>query len=96
MVVKCLFRQVLEGVEYLHKNDIIHRSGVPCAALTFRDLKISNLLLNARGILKIGILPYPPELANESRLWHGQRNNFKTNDSPSRNGLVTLPCHAFL
>ena len=23
--VKCLFRQVLEGIDYLHMNDIIHR-----------------------------------------------------------------------
>jgi len=40
--VKCLFKQLLAGVEYLHKSDIIHR-----------DLKISNLLLNTQGILKI-------------------------------------------
>ncbi|KTW28738.1 uncharacterized protein T551_02588 [Pneumocystis jirovecii RU7] len=40
--VKCLTKQLLEGVEYLHKQNIIHR-----------DLKMSNLLLNAKGILKI-------------------------------------------
>lgn len=55
MVVKCLFKQVLEGVEYLHKNDIIHRFDLLWTLLMYRDLKISNLLLNARGILKIGI-----------------------------------------
>ena len=24
-LVKCLFRQLLQGLEYLHKNEIIHR-----------------------------------------------------------------------
>ncbi|PSS07693.1 Cyclin-dependent kinase [Actinidia chinensis var. chinensis] len=40
--VKCLMRQLLEGVKYLHDNWILHR-----------DLKTSNLLLNNRGGLKI-------------------------------------------
>lgn len=25
VLVKCLFRQLLEGLDYLHRNDIIHR-----------------------------------------------------------------------
>ena len=40
--VKCLQKQLLRGIEYLHENFIIHR-----------DLKLSNLLLNRRGVLKI-------------------------------------------
>ncbi|CAN6464187.1 unnamed protein product [Victoria cruziana] len=40
--VKCLLRQLLEGVKYLHDNWVLHR-----------DLKTSNLLLNNRGELKI-------------------------------------------
>ncbi|KAH6827521.1 Protein kinase superfamily protein [Perilla frutescens var. hirtella] len=40
--VKCLMQQLLQGVEYLHSNKVIHR-----------DLKTSNLLLNNRGELKI-------------------------------------------
>ncbi|XP_056685171.1 cyclin-dependent kinase G-2 [Spinacia oleracea] len=39
---KCLMLQLLEGVEYLHDNWILHR-----------DLKTSNLLLNNTGDLKI-------------------------------------------
>lgn len=40
--VKCLMQQLLEGVDHLHRNKVIHR-----------DLKTSNLLLNNRGELKI-------------------------------------------
>ncbi|KXS13683.1 cyclin-dependent kinase 10 [Gonapodya prolifera JEL478] len=40
--VKCLLRQLLEGVAYLHAQYITHR-----------DLKLSNLLLTSEGIMKI-------------------------------------------
>ncbi|KNC80006.1 CMGC/CDK/CDK10 protein kinase [Sphaeroforma arctica JP610] len=40
--VKCLVLQLLEGVRYLHRRFIIHR-----------DLKVSNLLLTDKGILKV-------------------------------------------
>uniref|UniRef100_A0A0N5A2B3 cyclin-dependent kinase n=1 Tax=Parastrongyloides trichosuri TaxID=131310 RepID=A0A0N5A2B3_PARTI len=41
--VKCLMKQLLSGIEHLHSEWILHR-----------DLKTSNLLMNHRGILKIG------------------------------------------
>ncbi|KAF9351545.1 Cyclin-dependent kinase 10 [Mortierella sp. NVP85] len=40
--VKCLMYQLLKGIEYCHDHFVIHR-----------DLKLSNLLLNGHGILKI-------------------------------------------
>lgn len=40
--MKCLLRQLLEGVEHLHDNWVIHR-----------DLKTSNILYNNAGELKI-------------------------------------------
>lgn len=40
--IKCLMRQLLDGVAYLHANWVIHR-----------DLKTSNILYNNRGQLKI-------------------------------------------
>ncbi|KAI8850318.1 kinase-like domain-containing protein [Chytridium lagenaria] len=40
--IKCLMLQLLKGLEFLHDNYIIHR-----------DLKMSNLLLNSYGVLKI-------------------------------------------
>ena len=41
--IKCLILQLLHGVQYLHDQFIVHR-----------DLKVSNLLLNGKGVLKIG------------------------------------------
>jgi cyclin-dependent kinase 10 len=40
--IKCLLRQLLEGLRYCHERNITHR-----------DLKLSNLLLNNKGVLKI-------------------------------------------
>lgn len=41
-VVKCLFRQLAEGVAYLHRHKVIHR-----------DLKPSNVMVGVDGVLKI-------------------------------------------
>ncbi|KAF5270974.1 hypothetical protein FQA39_LY08277, partial [Lamprigera yunnana] len=41
--VKCLMKQLLCAIAYLHDNWILHR-----------DLKTSNLLLSQNGILKVG------------------------------------------
>ncbi|KAK9693564.1 hypothetical protein K7432_013871 [Basidiobolus ranarum] len=40
--IKCLMLQLLKGLEFCHDNFIVHR-----------DLKVSNLLLNSQGVLKI-------------------------------------------
>lgn len=40
--IKCFMIQLLKGVEYLHRNYILHR-----------DLKLSNILLNKKGVLKL-------------------------------------------
>jgi cyclin-dependent kinase 12/13 len=40
--IKCIIRQLLEGVAYLHKNYILHR-----------DIKSANILLNDNGEVKL-------------------------------------------
>ncbi|KAI8070722.1 kinase-like domain-containing protein [Gongronella butleri] len=65
--VKCLMLQLLRGLEYCHSHSIIHR-----------DLKMSNLLLTAQGVLKIAdfglaralSLPGKPMTPNVVTLWY--------------------------
>jgi serine/threonine protein kinase len=40
--IKCILKQIIEGVQYLHANNIIHR-----------DLKIANILFNNKGEVKL-------------------------------------------
>ena len=41
--IKCILFQILNGIGYLHKNNIVHR-----------DIKSANILLNNKGEIKIG------------------------------------------
>jgi serine/threonine protein kinase len=40
---KFVFKQVMEGIAYIHKHGIVHR-----------DIKLDNILLDGKGFIKIG------------------------------------------
>ena len=40
---KVIFRQIMQGISYLHANGIVHR-----------DIKLDNILLDGHGNVKIG------------------------------------------
>ena len=52
---KCLVYQLLSAVEYIHKNWIVHR-----------DIKLSNLLYNSRGQLKLADFGLARQLSRPS------------------------------
>jgi len=51
--IKCLMKQLLTGLQFLHRHNIIHR-----------DIKSSNLLMNNKGELKIGDFGLARSLSN--------------------------------
>ncbi|KAL0342905.1 UNVERIFIED_CONTAM: Cyclin-dependent kinase G-1 [Sesamum angustifolium] len=53
--VKCMMKQLLEGIKFLHENEVMHR-----------DLKPSNLLVNKMGELKICDFGFSRQLQSES------------------------------
>ncbi|GJQ11307.1 hypothetical protein GpartN1_g3098.t1 [Galdieria partita] len=54
--VKCLLFQLIEGLKHCHENRVIHR-----------DIKASNLLINNRGLLKLGDFGLARHLGDEGR-----------------------------
>lgn len=42
ITAKYIFKQVVEGLEYLHQHNVIHR-----------DIKLDNILVHANGIVKV-------------------------------------------
>lgn len=82
---KRLFREILEGLSYLHENGIIHR-----------DLKPVNIFLDLKGRVKIGDLGLAaPEflIGNELSTVGQDRNSVNNNDKRLDTGVVGTPLY---
>lgn len=61
--LKSLLHQLLNGVSYLHQNSVLHR-----------DLKPANILVDARGVVKIGDLGLARLVSRPLQpLWNGDK-----------------------
>ncbi|KAF4607002.1 hypothetical protein EYR38_001059 [Pleurotus pulmonarius] len=58
-VVKCILRQALQGLNYLHVNGFIHR-----------DIKAANLLIDDDGTVLLGDLGVAADLSEDSSFSH--------------------------
>lgn len=57
--IKCIFRQLLEGLHYLHEKKIIHR-----------DMKSANILLNNHGEVKIADFGLARQFINPQQAYY--------------------------
>ncbi|KIJ21544.1 hypothetical protein PAXINDRAFT_95102 [Paxillus involutus ATCC 200175] len=85
-VIKCILKQALQGLNYLHINGFIHR-----------DIKAANLLIDDDGTVLVGDLGVAAPLADDGEPFTKQstrsgisKMNFDP-ICPSKNSNVTIP-----
>lgn len=54
---KFVFKQILEGLAYIHQNGVVHR-----------DIKLDNILLDGHGNIKIGDFGVSRQVSAENEI----------------------------
>jgi len=57
VMAKFVFKQIMEGIAYLHENGVVHR-----------DIKLDNILLDGRGMVKIADFGISRKVADNNEL----------------------------
>ncbi|KAJ6604282.1 kinase-like protein [Mycena vulgaris] len=71
-VVRCILRQALQGLNYLHVNGFIHR-----AETYYRDVKAANLLIDDDGTVLLGDLGVAADLTEDTSRHSGSSSQPK-------------------